>query len=174
MLPALLLHYCRIIKHTVAADEAEAKWEAKAAHSYQLPHNSHLARQRWGAEEPSPHSVTQIQVPGEAAAVNTLLDLWSRLGLSPANLVTLCSEFSQEVQILDTQKQQPSIWVLGDFPGPVTAVSWELERDLRRTGSLSYLVNCSTAQGSLIRTLSKCKIGKENKPDAALERIETE
>lgn len=81
MLPALLLHYFRIIKHAVAADEAEAQREAKAAHFYQLPHNSHLVRQQQGAEKPSPQSMTQIQVPGEAAAVKALLDLWSILSL---------------------------------------------------------------------------------------------
>lgn len=42
MLPALLLHYCRIIKHATAPDETEAQRESKAAHSYQLSHNSHL------------------------------------------------------------------------------------------------------------------------------------
>lgn len=104
MLPALLLHYCRIIKHAVAADEAEAQREAKADHSYQLPHkNSHLVRQQQRAEEPVPHSTTPIQVPGEAAAVKALLDLWSRLGLSSANLVTLFNESSQKVRKLEAK-----------------------------------------------------------------------
>lgn len=103
MLPALLLHYCRIIKHAVAADEAEAQREAKAAHSYQLPHNSHLVRQQQRAEEPVPHSMTPIQLPGEAAAVKALLDLWSRLSLSSANLVKLFDESSQKVRKLETK-----------------------------------------------------------------------
>lgn len=121
MLPALLLHYGRVVKHAVAADEAEAQREAKAAHSYQLPHNSGLVRQQRGAEEPSAHSATQVQVPGEAAAAKAVLHLWSRLGLSSANVVKLRSEFSEKVRKLETQKYQPSIWVLRDFP--VTAMS---------------------------------------------------
>lgn len=169
--PSSSASYCWIIKH---AAEAEAQREAKAAHSYQLPHHSHLVGQQRGIEEPIPHSVTRIRVPGEAATVNTLLNPWSTMGLSSANLAKLCSKFSQKAQKLETQKCQPSMQVLRDFLGAVTAISCKLERDLSRTGSRSYLVNCITAQGCLIRTLSKCKIRKENKPDAALERIEAE
>lgn len=159
---------------TKHAAEAEAQREAEAAHSYRLPHHSHLMGQQRGTEEPNPRSVARIQAPGEAAAANAPRDPWSRTGLSSANLVKLCSEFSRKAQKLKTQKCQPSMRVLRDFPGAVTAMSCELERDLSRTGSRSYLVNCSTARGCLIRTSSKRKFGKENKPDAALERIEAE
>lgn len=158
-----------MIKHVA---EAEAQREAKAAHSYQLPHHSHLMGQQRGIEEPISRSVTRIQVPGEAAAVNALLNPWSTMGLSSANLDKLCSKFSQKAQKLETQKCQPSMRVLRDFLG--AAMCCKLERDLSSTESRSYLVNRSTAQGCLIRTLSKCKIRKENKPDAALERIEAE
>lgn len=130
--------------------------------------------QQRGTEEPISCSVTRIQVPGEAAAVNALLNPWSTMGLSSANLAKLCSKFSQKAQKLETQKCQPSMRVLRDFLGALTAMCCKLERDLSSTESQSYLVNCSTAQGCLIRTLSKCKIRKENKPDAALERIEAE
>lgn len=54
MLPALLLHYCRIIEHAVAADETETQREAKAAHSYQLSHNSHLVANSKGQKSPFP------------------------------------------------------------------------------------------------------------------------
>lgn len=123
MLPALLLHYCKIIKHAVAADEAEAQRGAEAAHSYQLPHNSHLVTQQRWAEEPIPHSTTQIQAPGEAAAVKAVLDLWCRPGLSSSNLVKLRSEFSKKVRKIESENHQPSVWALRDFPGAVTAMS---------------------------------------------------